>query len=353
MSLFKIKGLLERVYARDIPDQEDLVSLLGVSDRQELNFIFDFADSVRKRFIGEGILLRGIVEFSNFCFRQCSYCGLNAGNRKLKRYRLSQEEIFESVRLLADSGIKTVVLQSGEDQDITVGWIAQVIRRIKTDFNIAVTLSLGERPASDYQEWFACGADRYLLKIETSDRKLYASMHKGMSFDNRLECLRVLQRQGYQVGSGSIIGIPGQSLKHIAQDIIFFKSKDFDMLGIGPFIPAPDTEFAHEQTTDVRLVLKTLALARIVTKNAHLPATTALGSLGQDYRREGLKAGANVLMPNFTPLAYRKFYSIYPGKRCLNERPGDCNSCMEQMAVSIGRSIDYTKGDSLKIKRGG
>jgi len=352
MSLSKVKELLQKVYTSDLPDQDDLEYLLGVDNQQESNCIFDFADSVRKRFCGEGILLRGIVEFSNYCFRQCYYCGLNASNLELTRYRLSQEEILASVKLLADSGIKTVVLQSGEDTEITVAWMAELIIKIKKDFDIAITLSSGERSESDYKKWFACGAERYLLKIETSDEKLYASMHKGMSFDNRLKCLKILRRLGYQVGSGSMIGIPGQTLKHIARDIIFFKSEDFDMLGIGPFIPAADTEFAKAARGEAQLVLKALALTRIVTRDTHLPATTALGSLERDFRPEGLKAGANVLMPNFTPLAYRKLYSIYPGKRCLTESPGTCNPCMEQMASSIGRSIDYAQGDSLKQKRG-
>ncbi len=353
MSLSKIKGLLTKVYNCGLPSEDDLAYLLGVDDRQGLACIFDFDDNVRKCFAGEGILLRGIIEFSNHCFRQCFYCGLNAGNLKLARYRLSQEEILASVKTLAQSGIKTVVLQSGEDKEVTSAWISQLIRRIKADFDIAVTLSLGERTQGEYEKWFACGADRYLLKIETSDKKLYSSIHRRMNFNNRLKCLKILRRLGYQVGSGSIIGIPGQGLRHIARDIIFFKSEGFDMLGIGPFIPASNTEFADKQAADVRLVLKTLALTRIVTKNTHLPATTALGSLGRDYRPEGLKAGANVLMPNFTPLAYRKLYSIYPGKRCLTELPGTCNHCMERMAASVGRSIDYARGDSLKHKERG
>jgi biotin synthase len=186
------------------------------------------------------------------------------------------------------------------------------------------------------------------IKIETSDGDLYSSMHPQMEFIQRLACLDVLRKLRFQVGSGNIIGLPGQTLKTIAQDIIFFKRGDFDMIGIGPLIPHQDTQLADQRKGDVGLSLKTIALTRIVTKNAHIPATTALGSLDKDYRLDGLKCGANVLMPNFTPQPFRKLYEIYPQKRCVDEPVGACNFCMDSMAKSLGRFIDYSKADSLK-----
>jgi biotin synthase len=323
--------------------------MLSLEEQTAVETLFSFADKVRRHHRGDGILLRGLVEFSSYCRNTCFYCGLNKNNTKLSRYRLTQEELLNSVAAVASSHIRTVVLQSGEDDDLTPEWLAEVIREIKTRFAMAVTLSVGERPMEDYRSWREAGADRYLLKIETADKALYDSMHPNMSFENRLRCLKDLKALGYQVGSGSIIGLKGQTGTHIANDIRFFKSMDLDMIGIGPFIPHGSTEFRSEQSGSALLTLKAMALTRIVTKNTHLPATTALGSIdGQDYRVQGLKAGANVLMPNFTPQPYRKQYEIYPGKRCVNEPVGACSFCMEGMAAAIGRHIDHCRGDAVR-----
>jgi len=343
-----IETLLQRVSDAATPALDDLVRLLSVTDPAACEKIYACADAVRKQRMGEGILLRGIVEFSNVCDNTCHYCGLNKHNKKLRRYTLSQEEIIEAVGRIVSHNIKTVVLQSGESDSLDPQWFAGVIREIKKRFDLSVTLSVGEKSRETYKLWKDAGADRYLLKIETTDKKLYASMHPGMSFENRVRCLRDLEELGYQTGSGNIIGLPGQAIESIARDILFFKENDFDMIGIGPFIPHPGTELGEKGRGAVALVLKTVALTRIVTKNAHLPATTALGSLGKDYRVDGLKAGANVLMPNFTPAPYRKLYEIYPDKRCVEEPVGACAFCVEGMARSIGRCVDYGKGNSLK-----
>ncbi|HTY45873.1 MAG TPA: [FeFe] hydrogenase H-cluster radical SAM maturase HydE [Patescibacteria group bacterium] len=344
----KVAQALSRVYESLLPQREDLVFLLSCQGEAELQGIFSFADKVRAEFAGEGILLRAIIEFSNACKNSCLYCGLNAHNQTLPRYRLSRQEILEAASYAASQRIKTVVLQSGEDQGPSVAWLADIIREIKRSFDMAVTLSVGERPRRDYKAWKDAGADRYLLKIETGNRLLYRALHPGgESFENRLRCLRDLFELGYQVGSGNIIGLKGQTIAMIAEDILFFKQHDFDMIGIGPFIPHPQTGLSECVPADVRLVLKTLALARIVTKRAHLPATSALGSLEKDFRPEGLQSGANVVMPNFTPQPYRRMYEIYPHKRCVDEPVGSCAGCLETMAVSIGRSIDYSRGDAI------
>jgi biotin synthase len=264
---------------------------------------------------------------------------------------MDKNELFRAVEYLASCNIKTVVLQSGDGKWLDTLWLKEVIENIKSRFDMAITLSVGERSADDYRIWRQAGADRYLLKIETSDEDLYSSMHPKMDFKQRLACLGVLQNLGYQVGSGNIIGLPGQTLKTIARDIIFFKQGDFDMIGIGPFIPHQDTEFSGKQKGDARLCLKAIALTRIVTKNTHIPATTALGSLDKDYRLEGLKCGANVLMPNFTPQPFRKLYEIYPQKRCVNEPVGSCSFCMDGIVKDLGRFIDYSKAGSLKERK--
>ncbi|MHB8155568.1 MAG: [FeFe] hydrogenase H-cluster radical SAM maturase HydE [Candidatus Omnitrophota bacterium] len=349
--MFKLKALLDRIYESELPDLNDLEQVLSLENQVELDKLFSFADSVRKEFCGDGIILRGIIEFSNFCDKECFYCGLNKNNRKLSRYRMNQEELIKSAKYLASCNVKTVVLQSGEDQALDVLWLADIISQIKSRFDLAITLSVGERSLDDYRFWRQAGADRYLLKMETLDEDLYAGMHPQMSFTHRLHCLDILRILGYQIGSGNIIGLPGQSLKIIAQDILFFKQSNFDMIGIGPFIPHQDTQFAAGAGGEALLTLKTIALTRIVTKNAHIPATTALGSLDQDYRLDGLKYGANVLMPNFTPQPFRKLYEIYPGKRCMDEPVGSCNFCIDGVAKSLGRFIDYSKAHSFKQKK--
>ena len=351
MNMSKIIELLNKIHQASDPKLQDLEYLSSLNDQNSLGQIFDFADKVRQKFCGEGIFLRGIIEFSNFCARECAYCGLGKFNHQLLRYRMNKEELFKSVEFLASGNIKTVVLQSGEDLGLDPYWLAEIISEIKARFDLAITLSVGEKSKAEYALWKKSGADRYLLKIETSDQNLYAAMHPQMSFAQRLNCLHVLRELGYQVGCGNIIGVPGQTLKILAQDIIFFKKYDFDMLGIGPFIAHPLSPFAKEQEPEVSLVLKTIALTRIVTKNTYLPATTALGSLENDYRLQGLKCGANVLMPNFTPQPYRKLYEIYPGKKCIDEAVGSCNLCLDGMAKSLGRFIDYSKADSLKQKK--
>jgi biotin synthase len=327
---------------------EDLISLLALKDPAEVQQVIDAADKIRKRFMGDGILLRGIVEFSSFCSNSCFYCGLHAGNMHISRYRMSLPEILQSVNAIAAQGIQTVVLQSGEDDGLDPRWLAEVVQEIKRLHPIAITLSVGERPREDYELWRVAGADRYLLKIESSDAVLYQSMHIRRSLETRLRCVAELVELGYQVGSGIMVGLRGQSLSHIASDILYFARGEFDMIGIGPFIPHPETRFREQGPGDVGLTLKTLALTRIVTKNSHLPATTALGSMGHDYRLEGLRSGANVLMPNFTPLVYKRMYEIYPGKRCVSEPTGACGFCMQGLAAAIGRTIDYSRGDTRK-----
>lgn len=342
---------LARVSGAESPRIDDLVFLLAQEGAEESQSIFDAADTARRQYMGDGILLRGIVEFASYCRNTCSYCGLHAGNSRITRYRMSTEEVLESVAKIAAQGVQTVVLQSGEDDGLDPEWLADVVRDVKERYDMAVTLSVGERPQQDYELWRSAGADRYLLKIESSDKELYESLHAGRRLETRLRCLFDLTMLGYQVGCGIMVGLPGQSLRHIASDIQFFAESKFDMIGVGPFIPHPETRLRDEKPGSVPLTLRTVALTRIVTKNAHLPATTALGSMGRDYRREGLMAGANVLMPNFTPLAYKVLYEIYPGKRCVSEPTGACAFCMEGFAHGIGRTIDYSRGDSRLAHR--
>jgi biotin synthase len=345
----QFETVLERIYAAPMPELADIEVVLRTEDPEKLRSLFDFAEVVRRQFVGDGVLLRGIIEFSNVCRNTCLYCGLNRGNRRLQRYRLTRAQVLASAEEIRAAGIRTVVLQSGEEDDLDADWLREIVEQIKSSLDLAVTLCVGERSRAEYQLWRAAGADRYLLKIETSDSDLYEQLHPGMSFANRRRCLQNLAELGYQTGSGDLVGLRGQTVTHLARDVQFFKQGDFDMISVGPFIPHPQTPLAQEPVGDLLMTLKMTALARIVSRNAHIPATTAIGSLhGRDERPKALGAGANVLMPNFTPAPYRQHYEIYPNKRCVSENVAACPACMEQMVAGIGRWVDYSRGDSCK-----
>ncbi len=327
----------------------EIIEQLKIQNSDELNALFGKADAERSRHCGNGIFLRGIVEFSSFCDNTCAYCGLNKNNKTLKRYRLTEEQILDAVKNINTAGINSVVLQSGEEHGTDPGLLTRTITRIKNELpDMAITLSAGEKEDDVYKEWFEAGADRYLLKIETTDEALYGRLHPGMDLKNRLRCSESLKRIGYQNGSGLLIGLPGLTEEIIARDILYLQQMDFDMVGIGLFIPHRATELSDIPHGNLQLTLKTIALTRLALKNSHLPATTAIGSIEEDYRVDALRAGANVIMPNFTPLPYRELYEIYPGKKCAKEDWNSYFAGLNSLAGSIGRYIDKGRGDSLK-----
>jgi len=351
MTLSRTEHVLERIYTADPPDRGDVEYVLRLDDPRQQKVLFDFANRVRQEFIGDGVLLRGIIEFSNVCRNTCAYCGLNRYNARLERYGLTEADILAAAEQICHTGIKTIVLQSGEDDNLDAEWLARIIKAMKSRFDVAITLSVGECRREVYQLWKAAGADRYLLKIETADPDLYERLHPEMSFENRIRCLEDLAELGYQTGSGDLVGLKGQTVESLANDILFFKKGNFDMLSVSPFIPHPDTPLANEAAGSLMMTLKMTALTRIVSRNAHIPATTAIGSLrDRDERPRALAAGANVLMPNFTPAPYRRQYEIYPNKRCVNENAGACPTCMAAMVAPLGRWVDHSRGDSLRAK---
>ncbi|HRS10069.1 MAG TPA: [FeFe] hydrogenase H-cluster radical SAM maturase HydE [Sedimentisphaerales bacterium] len=350
--LSRTHTVLERVISADVPDRRDVAFLLRLEDDRQVRLLFDFADQVRRRYVGDGVLLRGIIEFSNFCRNTCAYCGLRRPNRRLKRYRLTAAEILETVENIRRLGVKTVVLQSGEEDNLDAEWLGRIIEDVKRRFDVAVTLSVGERARDEYAMWKDAGADRYLLKIETSDPALYEDLHPGMSFENRIRCLEDLADLGYQTGSGNLVGLRGQTVENLVGDILFFKKGDFDMISVSPFIPHADTPLATVPAGDLRTTLKMIALTRIVSRDAHIPASTAIGSLnGQDARDQALAVGANVVMPNFTPMSVRPLYEIYPGKIGAETRPDQSIVQVERMVTAMGRFVDRDTGHSLKRRR--
>jgi biotin synthase len=318
--------------------REDLQVLLG-ADEQESASLFELADEVRSRFVGEEIHIRGLIEFSNYCSGNCLYCGLRKNNRRLVRYRMSPGEIMEGARRAADLGCRTIVLQSGEDGHYTAEVLADLISRLKVELDVAITISIGDRTRAEYALLKEAGADRYLLKFETSDPRLFKALRPGTTLEERLKRIAWLKELGYQVGSGNIVGLPGQSLEILVEDILLLRSLGVEMAGIGPFIPADGTPLERFPPGALEQVLKTVALVRLVLPRAHLPATTATATLDSQGRIRALKCGANVIMPNMTPLSYRANYRIYPGKAGVGEMPEESYAKAVRTVKSAGRRV--------------
>ena len=323
--------------------KSELIEIL--KDDKNNEQLFKQADNVRKEHVGDEVHLRGLIEFSNICKRQCKYCGLRSENSYIERYRIDVDDIIKFAKNAALRGYRTIVLQSGEDEYFDSEKICKIIKKIKEN-NIAVTLSIGERTYADYKAFKSAGADRYLIRIETTDRELYKKMHPNMDFDNRVRCLKDLRELGYEVGTGCLVGLPEQTIDSLADDILFFKEIGADMVGIGPFIPHPQTPLKDTKNGDFTLALKVMALTRIMLPDINIPATTAMETLNPNGRIIALNSGANVVMPNVTSSTYRKKYEIYPNKICINEEPDKCRNCIEAKIKSIGRTIAQDCGQS-------
>ncbi len=329
-----------------------IIPLLQACPGDETESLFACADRTRKGFVGDSVHIRGIIEFSNYCVRSCMYCGLRRDNRKLRRYRMTPDEILAASENGIRSGYRTIVLQSGEDPYYSASDIARIVEGIKAFGDVAVTLSVGERSRSEYATMKAAGANRFLLKHETADAELYRQLHPGASLETRIECLQNLKGLGFQVGSGFIIGLPGQDIATIARDITLLKELDVEMAGIGPFIPHPDTPLASYPAGDVTMTLKALAVARLALPHANLPVTTALSTLRQDGRELALSCGANVIMPNITPAKYRELYEIYPDSASLKDPEDGGIGEIAVMLEAMGRRISTSRGDSVRWERG-
>ena len=292
----------------------NLKEIKGFLKGEDDKTLFDEANEIRLQVFGKDVYLRGIIEFSNMCREDCLYCGLRKSNRVLKRYRLTMEEILESADLAKINNIKTIVLQSGDDLSYSKDFIGKLIEEIKTRFDVVITLSLGERTYEEYAYWREKGAERYLLKMETFDEKLYEKIRPGKRLKERLQRVEWLKELDYEVGSGIIVGLPWQDLDSLAKDLKRLTELELDMIAAGPFIPHPETPLRDYPHGDVDLSLRVIALLRIMNPYANIPATSALASLHSDAREKGLKAGANVIMPSLTPKRVRLLYNIYPGK---------------------------------------
>lgn len=335
----QISRITEKAFKTNVLTKEEIIFLLQTGGKD----LYKTADEIRRRYKGDEVHLRGLIEFSNICKNDCFYCGLRCSNKKVERYRLTEEEIIKTAQNAVNAGYKTVVLQGGEDTYFDADKICRIIKEIKKN-DVAVTLSIGERTFDEFKAFKQAGADRYLMRIETTDKKLYNSLHPKMSFENRINCLYELKKLGYETGTGCLVGLPNQSVKSLAEDIIFFKELNADMVGIGPLIPHGETPLRNANKDNFDMALNVMAVTRLVLPDINIPATTAMESIRENGRIIALNSGANVIMPNMTEGDYRKKYELYPNKICINESPSKCINCIKGKIESIGRSISATKG---------
>lgn len=325
-------------------NKQEIIDIL--SDETKNDWLFKEADRIRHENVGDEVHLRGLIEFSNICKCGCKYCGLRSANKEVERYRILKEDLIKTAKNAFDMGYQTLVLQSGEDEYFDTDKMVEIIRELKK-FDIALTLSIGEKTYDEYKAFKDAGADRYLLRIETTDEDLYKEMHPHASYENRKRCLYDLKSLGFETGTGCLVGLPNQTIESLADDILFFKELDADMVGIGPFIPHEQTPLAKAEKGDFWLALKVMALTRINLPDINIPATTAMETINPNGRLIALQSGANVVMPNVTSKEYRAKYEIYPGKICINENPEQCRGCIESKIKAIGRTISKDKGFRL------
>lgn len=354
--MFDLNDLL----IKDNYTEQDIETLLSLRNPDEISLLKKRANEVLNSYVGDSVYYRGIIEFSNICSLDCFYCGIRRSNKQVNRYSLDRETVISSAKWCGDQGYGSVVLQSGERRDPAfVDYVEDLISKIKKTTvseklpeGVGITLSVGEQSLETYRRFFSAGAHRYLLRIETTDKKLYQSLHPdSQKLEERKLCLKYLKEAGFQVGTGVMIGSPGQTTAMLARDILFFKNQDIDMIGMGPYLVHKQTPMAllgqMEKDELLQLSLNMISVSRIVLKDVNIAATTALQALVADGRELGLSCGANVTMPNITPTEVRSSYKLYEGKPCMDEGRQECKSCLLGRVRSIGRDVAFDQwGDS-------
>ena len=339
--------LVEKLIQNRILSKEEFVELLANTDEEDREILRKEAVRLREKYYGHDVYIRGLIEFTNYCRNNCYYCGIRRDNRYLERYRLTKEEILSCCESGYRLGYRTFVLQGGEDPWFNDDRMEDIVHSIRTDYpDCAITLSVGERSRESYQRLKKAGADRYLLRHETANEAHYRKLHpEEMSLANRKECLYTLKELGYQVGAGFMVGAPGQTFECLAEDLIFLHDLQPEMIGIGPFLPHHETPFADKQSGTLEFTLRMLSILRLLFPYVLLPATTALGTISPIGRELGLKAGANVMMPNLTPTDARKYYDLYDNKICMDEEAAKCRLCQKGRVRSVGYQIVSDRGD--------
>ncbi len=341
--------LAEQLISNGKLTREEYVELLQTITVEEKELLRKEAVRLREKYYGNKVYIRGLIEFTNYCKNNCYYCGIRGENKNAERYRLSKEEILSCCEEGYRLGFRTFVLQGGEDLYYNDDRMEEIVRTIHEKYpDCAITLSIGERSYESYKRLKEAGADRYLLRHETANRAHYERLHPaGMSFDNRRKCLFDLKELGFQVGAGFMVGSPGQTTEFIAEDLVFLKELEPHMVGIGPFIPHHDTQFKDEKAGSVEDTLLLLSIIRIILPKVLLPATTALGTLDAEGREKGIMAGANVIMPNLSPVSQRKKYELYDNKICTGEEAAEGKADLEKRISSIGCEIVCHRGDAI------
>lgn len=343
-----MRELIDKLYEERDLSTEEFMTLFRGGCREEISgYLFEKAREVQQAVYGKKIFIRGLIEFTNFCKNDCYYCGIRRSNRNAARYRLTKEEILQCCRTGYDLGFRTFVLQGGEDGYFSREKILELIQAIKVRYpDCALTLSIGEWDRKSYEEFYNAGADRYLLRHETADRYHYQQLHpKLMSWENRMRCLRDLKEIGYQTGAGFMVGSPGQKTEHLIKELKFLKELNPQMIGIGPFIPHKDTPFNSESAGNLEMTLFLLSVIRLMMPKVLLPATTALGTIADTGREQGILAGANVVMPNLSPRAVRKKYLLYDDKICTGDEAAEGLAHLRERLQNIGYEIVVSRGD--------
>jgi len=342
--------MIEKLEAGIFPERSELISLLESDTNDEE--LFECARETARKYYGNKIFIRGLIEFSNYCKNNCYYCGIRAGNKKLERYRLSDQEIIDCCRKGYDLGFRTFVLQSGEDPYYTDDILCALIKKIKKSHpDCALTLSIGERSRKSYKALFKAGADRYLLRHEAADEKHYRTLHpQELTPENRKKCLREIKKIGFETGCGFMVGTPGQTLDHIVSDLVFICELEPDMVGLGPFIPHEDTEYKNYPAGSLELCMRVLAVLRLMHPTLLIPATTALSTLDDDAQIMGIMAGANVIMPNLSPIAVREKYLLYNNKKYTDSEAAERLNEIRAKLTRIGYEIVVSRGDRINIK---
>lgn len=351
-----MKNLILKLEKEQRLSKEEWTQLIEGRTKELAEFLFERAREVRHAHYGREVYIRGLIEFTNYCRNDCYYCGIRKSNSCLSRYRLTEEEILSCCRNGYELGFRTFVLQGGEDGWFTRERTTALIRRIHEEFpDCAITLSVGEREREEYQEYFDAGANRFLLRHETADEEHYRYLHPAeLSLKHRKECLWNLRHIGYQVGSGIMVGSPGQTAEHLAEDLLFLQELQPHMVGIGPFIPHKDTPFKEEKAGTLELTLFLMGLVRLMLPKVLMPATTALSTIHPDGRKMGILAGANVVMPNLSPQENRKLYSLYDNKRCMGDEAAEGLAMLRAEMEEIGYEIVSARGDALlETEQGG
>ena len=345
-----VQSVIQKLVSSGDISREEIILLLENRNADIQSVLAEKASATARENYGNKVFVRGLIEFTNYCKNDCYYCGIRCSNKNASRYRLTRDEILECASHGYDLGFRTIVLQGGEDAFFNDDLVVDIVKSIKREHpDCAVTLSIGEKSFESYKKFFDAGADRYLLRHETADPVHYSKLHpSNLSSENRKQCLFNLKKIGFQTGAGFMVGSPYQTIENIADDLLFLKKLDPEMIGIGPFIPHKETPFADEQAGTLELTLYLLSIIRLMLPTVLLPATTALGTIDPRGRELGILAGANVVMPNLSPVSVRKKYDLYDNKICTGEEAAECMNCLKKRIESIGYEIVTDRGDNIR-----